>query len=151
MRLGHVRLLVLVLATITSSVCGCATTGAAPAPAACAAPFVGVGPATTVPGGTVVVTGHGITGSCRDTGGTDRYEATRDVPVVLEQGRRREELGRAVVSDGSPLSLRVVVPEDVEPGEAELHVGGVGTLRLTVAEPPLTSDRRQEPDPIRGR
>ena len=98
--------------------------------AVCAGPGLSA-PASVEAGKEVTVQGEGFfDGDCDDTGGSCSADSNptvprRDIPLSLWQGEQQWQLTTVAAQPDGTFTTRVAIPDDVQPGAAQLAAPGV--------------------------
>jgi hypothetical protein len=107
------------------------------ATASCAAPTVKFKPARIARGGVLTITGQYFGDDCLDTGTVPQGVGPLGSPltglaIVIDQGEREFLLATGSADSDYAFEVDVVVPSELEPGEASLSIIGAGDARLTI-------------------
>ncbi len=109
--------------------------------ASCATPTVKYKPARIARGGVVTITGQNFGDDCLDTetpppGVGPLGSPLTGLVIVINQGANEFVVATGSADTDYSFEVDIVVPAELEPGEAMLSVIGAGDARLTV-DPPL--------------
>jgi hypothetical protein len=112
-----------------------------PVSADCAAPTVKFKPARVARGSVLTITGQYFGDDCLDTGTLPPGLGPLGTPlaglvIVIDQGSNEFVVATGSADSDYEFSVDIVVPVELEPGEAVLNVLGSGDARLTI-DPPL--------------
>jgi hypothetical protein len=111
-----------------------------PVVATCAAPSVKVKPARVARGGVLTVTGKFFGDDCLDTGTVPAGVGPLGNPltglfIVIDQGENEFVVATGSAGNDYAFEVDVVVPAQLEPGEASVALLGAGDARLTTDLP----------------
>lgn len=109
--------------------------------ASCVAARAKFKPARVARGGVVTITGQNFGDDCPDTGTLPADVGPLGTPltglaIVVDQGSNEIVLATGSADSAYGFRVAVVIPAELEPGEAILNVLGAGDARLTI-DPPL--------------
>jgi hypothetical protein len=109
--------------------------------ASCAAPTVKFRPARIARGGVLTITGQYLGDDCLDTGTIPPGVGALGNPltglaIVINQGPNEFVVATGSADGDYEFQVDVVVPSQLEPGEAVVSLVGAGDARLTI-DPPL--------------
>jgi hypothetical protein len=109
-----------------------------PATASCVGPTVKFKPARVARGAVLTITGEFFGDDCADTGTVPPGVGPLGNPltglaIVIDQGANEFVVATGSADDKYEFRVEVVVPTQLEPGEATLNVVGAGDARLTVS------------------
>lgn len=112
--------------------------------ARCAAPTVTFRPARIARSGVLTITGTNFGDDCLDTGTLPPGVGPLGSPltglvIVINQGANEFVVATGSADDDYSFEVDIVVPAELEPGEAILSVIGAGDARLTVDRPLVIS------------
>ncbi len=112
--------------------------------ARCAAPTVTFRPARVARSGVLTITGTNFGDDCLDTGTLPPGVGPLGSPltglvIVINQGANEFVVATGSADDDYSFEVDIVVPAELEPGEAILSVIGAGDARLTVDRPLVIS------------
>ena len=105
--------------------------------ASCAAPTVRFRPTQVVRGSGVTITGRNFGDDCFDTGAVPEGLGPLGTPlsglaIVINQGEREFLVATGAADSDYAFQVEIVVPVELEPGEAFLSLMGGGDARLPV-------------------
>jgi hypothetical protein len=116
----------------------------------CAAPTVKFKPTRIARGAVLTVTGQYFGDDCLDTGTVPQGVGPLGSPltglaIVIDQGEREFLVATGSADSDYAFQVDVVVPSELEPGEATLSIIGAGDARLTIS-PALVISTAPPPD-----
>jgi hypothetical protein len=103
----------------------------------CAAPIVKFKPTRVARGGVLTITGQNF-GDCLSSGTVPGSVGPLGTPlvglaIVIDQGDREFLVARGSADSDYEFEVEIVVPEELEPGEASLNLLGGGDARLAIS------------------
>jgi hypothetical protein len=108
-----------------------------PAMASCVGPTVKFKPTRITRGDVLTITGQYFGDDCLDTGTVPQGVGPLGSPltglaIVIDQGEREFLVATGSADSDYEFQVEVVVPSELEPGEATLSIIGAGDARLTI-------------------
>jgi hypothetical protein len=146
-----VRLLGAVFAVTAAALCAVPLLPEQPAMASCVGPTVKFKPSRITRGGVLTITGQYFGDDCLDTGTVPPGVEPLGSPltglaIVIDQGEREFLVATGSADSDYEFQVDIVVPSELEPGEATLSIIGAGDARLPISPalvistaPPLDS------------